>query len=135
MANLYQAAKELENAPNIRDAAAAVGEIGQACSGCHGELDGGPKYDPKSIPAPIWSEDTHSMLGNNDEAFLRGAKSLAEEPLPSAGPEKPESSRGQMWPRKMQQVRKIGFSRRVFPLRITIRTSTRSTPRGCIALS
>ncbi len=103
LADLQLAARSLEGAPNIRMAADAVGEIGQTCASCHRAMNGGPKFDGSDIPSQTWSEKSHmprhkwasewmwlGMLANNDEAFLRGAKSLADDPLKYSSPTRPE---------------------------------------------
>ncbi len=103
LAALQNAAKDLESAPNIRIAGQAVGEIGETCASCHRSTQGGPKLTGAGVPAQAWTQENHmprhlwasewmwmGMLANNDEAFLRGAKTLADEPLLPAGPTRPE---------------------------------------------
>lgn len=103
LSNLSSAARDLEAAPNIAMAGLAVGEIGQTCSACHLATSGGPKIDGSGIPPQTWTTDSHmpqhlwasewmwlGMLANNDEAFLRGAKTLSDEPLMQVAPTRPE---------------------------------------------
>ena len=100
---LQTAAKDLESAPNVRIAGQAMGEIGEACASCHRDTNGGPQLTITTLPKQSWTTDSHmpqhlwasewmwiGMLSNNDEAFLRGAKTLADEPLLPAGPTRPE---------------------------------------------
>ena len=102
LSELSQSGRELANAPDIAQAAAAVGRIATACSDCHAQLDGGPVVATPSAEPPAWSAETHmtrhlwasdwiwmGVLANDDALLKRGATLLAKDPAvsPSGTPE------------------------------------------------
>ena len=96
---MSQAGRELSSVPNIPMAGQAMGRIATICSDCHQTLGGGPVLSATAAPPPAWTEETHmprhlwasewiwlGILANNDQAVLRGAASLAEEPVVNPSP-------------------------------------------------
>jgi mono/diheme cytochrome c family protein len=98
--SLRQAARALEGAPDPRQAALALAELGATCAACHDATRGGPALNLRSVPPAEYAAD-HAMprhrwavdwlwlglITPSEEAWQRGAKALGGLPLfPEAGP-------------------------------------------------
>lgn len=96
---LRQAARALGAAPDGRQAALALAEVGATCAACHDTTRGGPALTLRSVPPAEWQAD-HAMprhlwavewlwlglITPSDDAWARGAKALGGLPLfPEAG--------------------------------------------------
>jgi cytochrome c556 len=94
MEAMIEAAKSAKGAgDDVEKAAAAVGQMGQACGACHASV-GGPAIEFDPLPEPEsgtkphmdkhkWALDRlwEGLMGPDDEAWRKGAEALTDAPL------------------------------------------------------
>lgn len=95
LAGLNESTQLLSNATDLPGAARGVANAALACAECHASAGGGPSLVHQGqVPPQTWSPGQNmplhqwavdwmwvGLLANNDEAWLRGAKELDEQPL------------------------------------------------------
>lgn len=88
-------AKAIAEAPDLLQAALAVGQAGATCGGCHTDNRGGPSLDgAEGIPDQAWEEGMNmplhkwsvdwmwlGLIAQSDVAWRRGAEELDSQPV------------------------------------------------------
>ncbi len=91
---LRKEAKKTSRAKNLVDAAAGIGEVAQKCGECHASTGADLGLDEAAIPSQAWDEGQNmalhawasewmwlGLVGANEQAWQRGARSLLEHPI------------------------------------------------------
>lgn len=95
LANLNESTQLLAGSADLPGAARGVANAALACAECHGAAGGGPSLaNQDQVPPQTWSAGQNmplhkwamdwlwiGLLANSDEAWLRGAKELDDQPI------------------------------------------------------
>lgn len=101
VAALRSAASAGVDAPSLDAIALVVGDVANACGGCHGAL-GGPKFAPGEPPGPasgaaahmarhVWAESRmwEGLVGPSEASWVKGTEAFSDAPLLTKQGDKP----------------------------------------------